>query len=148
MVLVGLIALLTSCCIAKTSEDEIKASLWSDGEAQSQNKSEELAACALSLLESADDTVHLIASPDLIDSIKATGPALEIVWADTLIVTLPSGIKDRVTRVLLPLAGEYGPQEDNASVLILYGTKSYVTPPLMNNSAQAELKKIRELLKW
>ncbi|MDD4223886.1 MAG: hypothetical protein PHD87_04810 [Candidatus Cloacimonetes bacterium] len=146
MALVGLIALLTGCCIAQTGEDGIKATLFSDGEARPCDEADELAAAALRLLQNAGEVAMLAVGPDLIDSIKASDMALEIVWPDTLTVTLPSGVKDRLSRVLLPLTGEYGPQEGNSSVLIFFGIEAYGTPALINEAAQAELTRIGELL--
>lgn len=144
MAVVGLIALLTGCCIATTDEPGIKALLWSDGEARPCEQADSLAQSALKLLQTADDEARLIVSPDLIDSLKASGTALEIIWPDTLTVTLPFGAKDRLERVLIPLKGEYA--SDGASVLILYGTNTYGTPALLNNAAAEELSKMGELL--
>ncbi len=144
MAVLGLIALLTGCCIAQTAEPGIKALLWSDGEALPCEQADELAKLSLDLLASADDEARLIVGSDLIDSLRASGTALEIIWPDTLTVTLPSGVKDRLDRVLIPLKGEYA--SDGASALILYGIKDYGTPALMNNSAQAKLDRMGELL--
>lgn len=142
--LMAVITLLASCCVGKSGGPGIKALLWSDGEARPRENAEELAALALALLEAADDEARLIVGPDLIDSLKASGTALEIIWPDTLTVTLPSGVKDRLDRILLPLTGEYAP--DGASALILYGIKDYGTPALLNNAPAEELNRMGELL--
>jgi len=144
MALVGMIALLAGCCVAKTDRPGVKALLWSDGKALPCEQADSLAQSALELLQSADEEARLIVSPDLIDSIRSSGTALEIIWPETLAFNLPSGAKDILGRVIIPLKGEYA--SDGAGALIFFGTKSYGTPALLNHAAAEKLARIEALL--
>jgi hypothetical protein len=143
----GLIALLTACCIAKTGEVAIQATLYKDGGKEEISDPMELAGIAVRLVNTSNDVAMLIVSPDLVESIKSSGTALEIVWPDSLTVNLPTGFQDKITRVLLPLSGDYAPAGDSGSVLVFYGTdKGYVTAPVLNHAAREDLERIRQLL--
>jgi len=143
----GLFALALTSCVAQSAGDEATVCLWQNGSRREIEKADEIAAISLRLLNSAQDVSLLIVDPDLVDSVKNEDSALEISWPDSLDLELISGYKGGITRIFIPLSGEYRPA-DGASYLIFYGTqKGYITPPVLNHNASGEFAKIEELLK-
>lgn len=150
------IAFSTACCMNKDQQDGDSAAgtaapgtictLFSDGKAVSAQPADTLGALALKLLESSTDQVLMMVTPEMLESIRSEGDALEAVFPDTLTVTGPTGVKHRIDRILIPLSGDYGPGDGLGSALILFGNKNYTSGPLMNAQAKADLTRIRELL--
>jgi hypothetical protein len=146
MLLIGCVALLTSCCIAKTGKKETACYLYQQGKATRITDSDSLAYLALRLLETSDDTVLMGVTKEMIASIKENDTALEIVYPDTLTVSLPSAMKYRIRRIMVPLGGEYGPGEDLKSAMILFGDGTYISPPRLNTHAKSDLSRIKAIL--
>ncbi len=146
-VLLGCVALFTSCCIAKTGKkDELKCLLWQDGKATELAAADSLAAIALSLLASADDELRLLVTPELTQGILDHDTALEVVFPSLITADTAFGVKHQIRRLLIPLSGEYGPPEDLASAIIFFGDDGWITGPNQNNFARPELLKMLELL--
>lgn len=149
LALLALVVLIASCCVAKSAQkSQVKATLWQAGQATEPAEPDSLAAIALRLLASADDELRLIVTPEMVQGILDQDTALELVWPETFTADTAFGVKQEIDRVLIPLTGEYGPPDDLASAVILFGDgKGYVTGPNQNNFARPDLLKLRELLK-
>lgn len=141
------IALLTSCCVAKTSEPQAQCTLYRDGKSVAIADADSLVQIVTRILNSCDDQLLLIVSPDLITQIKASDVALETVFPQSITATSPNGSKRVVSKVLLPLSGDYGAPEDLAYAVVFSGEKSYVTPAWTNSNARDDLQKLKTLLK-
>ena len=143
------VALMTSCCIAQNAkQDSLKCTLWQAGEASQPQAADSLAAIALRLLATADDELRLIVTPEMVETIRKTDTALEIVFPELFSAVTAFGVKQEIDRVLIPLSGEYGPPPEFSSALILFGDSTgYFTGPNQNNLARPELLKLLELLK-
>ncbi len=147
MLLVGCVALLTSCCMAKTDKPAVRCTLYQDGKAVELVDADSLAVISLRLLENCDDHLLLIVTPDLIDSLKKDSIALETVFPGAVTVQTRFGYKQKITKILIPLSGDYGPSEDLSSAVIFSGEKGYGTAPCVNSQSNADLLKLKSLLK-
>ncbi len=149
LALLALVALVASCCVAKTAKKgRVQATFWQSGQATKLAAPDSLAAIALRLLATADDELRLIVTPEMVKGILDQDSALELVWLEVFTADTAFGVKQEIDRVLIPLSGEYGPPEDLASAVILFGdANGYITGPNQNNFARPELTKLRELLK-
>lgn len=147
MAIIACVALVTGCCMAKTGRDKLRCVLWEGGEQSEMSQVDSLAAVSLQLLAKSDDQLRLLVTPEMIASIKASDTALEVVFPDSVTTRTSPGAQDRITRILIPLSGEYGPPPELSSAVIFFGTDTYVTGPSQNNFARPELLRLLELLK-
>lgn len=140
------IALLASCCMAKTSEPQAQCTLHRDGKAVAIADADSLVQIVTRILNSCDDSLLLIVSPDMIAEIKRSDVALEIVFPQSFAATSPDGSKRMINKVLLPFSGDYGSPADLSYAVVFSGEKGYVTPAWSNSHAQTDLQKLKTLL--
>ena len=122
-----------------------KTFLYKDGiQLSATANTDSVVAYVQTLLDNVDDAYDLLVTEELIHSLKEKETCLEIIFPETINVTIGASHIIKLDRILIPISGNFSGRH----ITVFWGIKKYSSGPYVKKGSSDELKRIIDSVEW